>query len=172
MEYGVYVYGLVDPRTHRVRYVGKAKHPRSRLSNHQSCGASLVASWIADLSANGLRPELVILDAAETDEEALAKESRWASHFDGLGELLNARHADWQISAPPRARKPLSRGASLFIDARKSRRMSQNHVARLLSAATGVVCRWESGRQKPSRALAREIEALMGVPAGAWDEAA
>jgi hypothetical protein len=63
-----YIYALVDPRTEEIRYVGKSIRPKSRLSDHVTKvvrGATLgpLAVWILGILADGLRPEMTILES-------------------------------------------------------------------------------------------------------------
>lgn len=57
-----YIYGLIDPVTEQVRYVGKSQRPRERLANHlnerKPCHRT---NWLQSLKRQGLRPKLVIL---------------------------------------------------------------------------------------------------------------
>lgn len=69
-----WVYGLVDPRTRKLRYVGVTKrHPNWRLRKHLQSGRaaqrgdprmsrSPVALWMAKLQGLGLVPSVVVLD--------------------------------------------------------------------------------------------------------------
>lgn len=65
----VYIYGLKDPETKEIRYVGKANNAKARYHQHVK-GHDLTNNhkrgWINNLAERGLLPELVILE--ETDE--------------------------------------------------------------------------------------------------------
>lgn len=63
-----YIYGLVDPRTNGVRYVGQTnKRPEIRMRGHM-CGGyphqthSPASAWIRELRDKGLKPRVVELD--------------------------------------------------------------------------------------------------------------
>ena len=58
-----YIYGLVDPRTNKVRYVGKANNPEERLKGHlrEYRRNYPIYAWIRKLGKLGLSPELKIL---------------------------------------------------------------------------------------------------------------
>lgn len=45
---------------------------------------------------------------------------------------------------------------------------SQRELQRQVGAADGLVCKWISGRRRPSLAFAASIEQLLGVPASHW----
>lgn len=64
---GVFIYALSDPRTGKIRYVGKTTDPKGRLQGHVSKSYQRFSTdhktcWIRGLRLEGLRPELHILD--------------------------------------------------------------------------------------------------------------
>lgn len=69
-EYGLpagwhYIYGLYDPRTGELRYIGKSDKPRDRLTQHLGDDRkNHRCSWIRALKRAGLQPILAILDAS------------------------------------------------------------------------------------------------------------
>ena len=75
----VYIYGLKDPITKEIRYVGKTVNPKSRYQKHvkndDMCNRHKKA-WINSLKRTGHKPEMVILE--ETDEKHWdARERYW-----------------------------------------------------------------------------------------------
>lgn len=84
------IYGLVDPRTGEVRYVGQTTKPiEARLAGHLAAPAPLVRAWIETLAVDGCVPQIMPLreevsaahlDAAER-QEIRARAER--------GDLLN-----------------------------------------------------------------------------------
>lgn len=89
-----YIYGLRDPRTKKIRYIGKADNPKNRLQNHL-CPSNLVrkkhtSQWLALLKRLGLKPILVILQELDNDEDWEAAERRWIKNFKDAGcDLTN-----------------------------------------------------------------------------------
>lgn len=83
----IYIYGLVDPRTDCVRYVGQTKSPHVRYTRHCSYAnrkrITECTIWITDLIVNGLRPRMTILESA-TIEECNAAEKRWIAYFSSI----------------------------------------------------------------------------------------
>lgn len=82
-----YIYGLIDPFTDEIRYIGKSIRPKERLrdhcNDHSDCHRT---HWIQRVIAHGRRPKLVILQElsesddwqqAERDWIAKARESGW-----------------------------------------------------------------------------------------------
>jgi hypothetical protein len=92
----VSIYGLVDPRTQQIKYVGKTNQSLGkRLSQHvhhygvkrrnrQSC-------WIANMLKNGVKPEIVEIE--QTDETSWQEaEIFWIAYFRSIGaDLKNWR---------------------------------------------------------------------------------
>lgn len=73
------VYGLVDPRTRLVRYIGKSTTGMKRPSQHRRPKPSNVtwcANWVRSLHDVGAQPEIIVLDEFE-DAEALNRAERW-----------------------------------------------------------------------------------------------
>jgi hypothetical protein len=61
-----YLYGLVDPRTKVLRYIGKTKNPANRYSQHcnsykHSEKRTPVVEWIGELANEGLKPDMIFL---------------------------------------------------------------------------------------------------------------
>ncbi len=74
--YGV-VYGLLDPRTNELCYVGQTQRTvKERLAEHVqgSCSSKVVAGWIQELKSQGLTPNACILGTAETLDSLIALE--------------------------------------------------------------------------------------------------
>lgn len=92
-----YIYGLRDPLTKCIRYVGQTvNNPNKRYSQHlheaDKDTNTAKRLWIKSLKKKGLVPELVILEEC-SDEELNARESYWIQdtiqlHPKGRG-LLN-----------------------------------------------------------------------------------
>lgn len=72
-----FVYGLMDPRTDEIRYVGGSEEPTQRETRHYVSpdrnNPKLVA-WIDELHHTDLEPELVILYAARPQYQGLWRE--------------------------------------------------------------------------------------------------
>lgn len=81
-----YVYGLHDPRTGELRYIGKSDDPRYRLIGqlNEDRGTHR-CNWIRSLRREGLRPVQVIIDAvpARTDWQTIERAYIAAARRDG-----------------------------------------------------------------------------------------
>ncbi len=92
---GYWVYGLLDPRTGELRYVGKTVKGEYRLSCHVSEAkvggrATKKKQWIRSLLKVGLRPEIVVLETSDAEQVLLDLEKFWiASMWAAGAELLN-----------------------------------------------------------------------------------
>jgi hypothetical protein len=87
----VSIYGLVDPRTNQLRYVGKTKKSlHKRLKNHvQDARYGFkrhVCNWVGELLRLGLRPEIFVIEEVAGDwAEA---ERFWIAYFRSIGAHL------------------------------------------------------------------------------------
>lgn len=91
----VYIYALCDPRSGAVRYIGESFNPLSRLTSHiiggrrQDRGTPLQA-WISTLLAEGLEPEMLILERCEKESRTQhSRERHWIGVYGGVENLLN-----------------------------------------------------------------------------------
>lgn len=90
------VYGLVDPRTNLLRYVGKSSsgllrpsqhHKRSHLARDTNLKK---VAWVYDLLANHLEYRIEVLENCTSEKEALHREALWILAVRSLGgDLLN-----------------------------------------------------------------------------------
>lgn len=90
-----YIYGLVDPRTNRIRYIGKADNPQRRLTNHLADARRGVVSvrcrWLRKLMKLGLVPTVEILEEVPVDRWDEA-ERWWIARLSLSHDLTNGTH--------------------------------------------------------------------------------
>lgn len=93
MKIDSYVYGLIDPRTRRIRYIGQSVDPDSRMRGHLSRSSNRAAqAWINELKSLAMKPDLVILQEKTNDLYCKA-EKRFIKFFRQKGSgLLNVRN--------------------------------------------------------------------------------
>jgi hypothetical protein len=90
---GIAIYYLFDPRSGRLRYVGKSKNPIDRLRRHckindgRSSGTHS-KRWIRQLAKQNLKPVLRIVCWAQNDEEAWRYEIALIAAHRANGEPL------------------------------------------------------------------------------------
>ena len=88
-----YIYGLFDPRTTELRYIGKTvKQPKERLSNHISAARAVkkqrVARWIRGILLDGLLPELCLLETVLPNGDWQEAERFYIEYFRSIGANL------------------------------------------------------------------------------------
>ena len=82
------IYGLVDPRTIRIHYVGvTGNHPSVRLKEHLELkgNAPQKNAWLAELKQLELVPSIVILEHVKDKVPAYARERAWIQAGKKLG---------------------------------------------------------------------------------------
>ena len=86
----VIIYGLIDPRTNYLRYIGKTVGtPEGRVSGHLK-SPTYCGRWLRNLASCGLQPGIVILEVA--DEISWSEsETFWIAYFKFLGCNLTNR---------------------------------------------------------------------------------
>lgn len=83
----IHVYGLKDPITSEIRYVGRTSCLNRRYREHLNANKSAHShkiNWINKLKKLNLKPELVILATSNTIEEAIEKETLFIKSFKNL----------------------------------------------------------------------------------------
>lgn len=145
----VYIYTLVDPITHEVRYVGKTVNLSKRMYQHTylKC-ATHTSKWIKSLSEF---PQVVIVDEVTNDwEEA---EKFWISYFKFMGaNLTNLKSGGdsphgWKHSEETKAKIKASNVGKMH---------SEKTIARLRTLRTGMTSSKET--------CLRISAALTGIP--------
>jgi hypothetical protein len=81
------IYGLVDPTTGYVRYVGKSVDTNFRLRRHLSKVGlkekTHKANWLNSLVAKGLKPDIILLENTSTSNWQRA-EKKWIAYYRNL----------------------------------------------------------------------------------------
>lgn len=90
------IYGLQDPVTECIRYIGKARDPADRFKKHLREANSArrshypIYQWMNKLSKEGSVPKLVVLASSISDEWSLLEITMIAQYRQEVGrELLN-----------------------------------------------------------------------------------
>lgn len=170
-----YIYGLTDPRTGALRYIGQTKHLRKRYSRHLNLHAedrTHRACWVRGLLSSGLRPELdtleVVDDAVASDVERFWIASLRAAGADlvnltGGGEGGATRRG---YATPADVRSKISRAhvgirhtaetRALLSQQRRGKKQRPETVARRAAALRG--------RKMPQETRRKISAALMGHP--------
>lgn len=100
MSSAVFIYGLVDPRTEKIRYVGKAQDPYHRLRRGHLLEARLkrrnthCLSWIRSLLRESLEPSVVILEAV-VESDWQERETAWIARLPNLVNHAPGGEGGW-----------------------------------------------------------------------------
>lgn len=87
-----YIYGLIDPITNELRYVGKTYNLCIRYNAYLSNlkRNSHKNNWIKKLISNGMKPEIYSFEEFELEDKAYEAEEFYISYFRGIGcNLIN-----------------------------------------------------------------------------------
>ena len=103
---GYYVYGLIDPRSKRIFYIGKGTKNRVFEHEKESLGSDsekLKLKTIADIKNAGLEVEKIIINSKLTEEEAFAAEASLINAFnyvsdEGLSNIVAGHHSAEALS--------------------------------------------------------------------------
>jgi len=89
----VTIYGLVDPRDGKTRYIGQTTKPLDkRLDAHcKAAYGCFKSAWIKELRAVGLTPRIIALDSVSY-EDADNAEKRWIENAENRGCDLTNRN--------------------------------------------------------------------------------
>jgi hypothetical protein len=86
------IYGLYDPDTNELRYIGKANNAEKRLKSHLSDARRNnkrpVCLWIQELTALGKLPVIRVIETVQLSEWKIA-ERRLIAHYRTTSNLLN-----------------------------------------------------------------------------------
>lgn len=81
------IYGLQDPRTDDIMYVGKSTQGLHRPKQHLTGSHNaLVRNWVNMLKADNIEPNILVLESCEDTSFLLDKEKFW------IDKLLKERH--------------------------------------------------------------------------------
>lgn len=92
----MFIYGLKDPRTDEIRYIGKTNDCAIRLHYHRThckTGRTHKDNWLVGLKTAGYEPDMVILEETETDAQAYEREQHWIAYGREQGWKLT-NHTD------------------------------------------------------------------------------
>ena len=90
------IYGLVDPFTAELRYIGRSssgfKRPVRHWKDQESRGHTHCARWVRKVVSGGKLPEIIVIERFEfsdtINEELNEAEIFWISYFRGIGTRL------------------------------------------------------------------------------------
>lgn len=107
----VYIYGLCDPESGLIRYIGKSIRPVERLSNHMNDhGTCHRTNWLRSLKIKGLKPTLVILQELPENAAWQDAEKAWIAYGYSQGWPLvnNTSGGDGVCGLPEETRRRIA----------------------------------------------------------------
>lgn len=105
------VYALVDPRTSKIRYIGKSTRGMIRPLDHKYYTHSgEIAAWLRDLKACNTTYVVTVLAEALTEEQLAKFEAYWISAGQSFGwPLANKQGISGSSKLPPSPLDPSKR---------------------------------------------------------------
>lgn len=95
----IYIYGLKDPETKEIRYIGRSKHPYQRLFEHHQPRRTKTKThhnhWINSLVAKGLRAEITILEECDETNWSI-REKHWIATMQNLCNTTAGGEGEYQ----------------------------------------------------------------------------
>jgi hypothetical protein len=90
-----FIYGLCEPGTKNVRYVGRSSNPEKRLEQHMSQALRYDRSeksvWLRTLIERGEKPALLLVEEMSEDDYPPFRELFWIRYFLRRGHMLTNR---------------------------------------------------------------------------------
>jgi hypothetical protein len=158
------IYGLLDPETRALRYIGKANKPRARLATHlreSRRRATPVACWVRSLTAKGMAPEMVVLE--EPCADWIVAERRWIARAREMGvNFLNLAEGGDQPHCPREVRS---------ANAKKSN-AARNPTIRWIQCQLGKYAKAhdEGGRPEKAAKLRQVLTMIRGMTKAQQDQ--
>ncbi len=149
----LYIYGLIDPRTKLIRYVGLATNIHRPLQHLRDEARTHKTNWIKDLLGFGLSYDVCVLETCTTVEDLRIAEIWWIAYGRACGwPLTNATDGgDGHLNPTPEAREKISFAMSSRIIGQHTReKMRENALGNQWHLGHTVS---EEGRDRISASL-------------------
>lgn len=158
------IYGLYDPRTGELRYVGQTrKGLRERLGAHvkeAKKDRTHKAAWIRSVLADGHAPEIHLLQEFSTQLEADQAEVYWISFFGLAGRLTNLAAGGVFGGSGPKSlatREKISKA-----------NIGRKHSAEAIAKITAAVRARRYTPEQRKRMGASKVGKTRGPPSAEW----
>lgn len=165
----VYIYGLIDPETLDLRYIGKSIRPLERLQNHMNERSNCHRShWLQSLKARGLKPEMVIIEEIHGAWPWQESERYWIALARKLGAPLtnNTDGGDGVEGLPAETRKRMAavwkgrkhkpETVEKFRLINTNRKASPETRAKMSAAQKGRLITWGDKLSEANRKISQE----------------
>lgn len=151
----IYIYGLIDPFTEELRYIGKSIQPKQRLANQCNEHASTYrCHWIQSILSKGKRPKQVIIEVIAESGNWQEREKYWIAKYRAEGyKLVNSTDGgDGVVNLPPESkariinawigRKHKPETLLKLSRARKGKKHTEEHKAKMSCIMSGREITW------------------------------
>lgn len=116
-----FIYGLKDPITQKIRYVGKTNFPEKRAYEHHQEKRLKTNThknnWIKNLIRKGLKAELIILESCDESNWS-EREKYWIKNIENLTNTLEGGRGEFikkdKVKIDKEARQKISEGMKKF----------------------------------------------------------
>jgi hypothetical protein len=151
----IFIYGLYDPETGELRYIGKSERPEMRYQNHLNEVSNCHRShWIQALKRKGLKPFMEILESIDGEWPWQESERHWIARMrrlrcrltnntdggDGVANLTGPGRERYLRSVRNRTLSPEARRK--ISEFRKTWRASEHTRAAMSRAGKGRKILW------------------------------
>lgn len=152
----VFIYGLMDPTTEEIRYIGKSVEPETRFRSH--CNDNRVgiynSRWIQKLARQGLSPRLEILEIIPPGGDWQGAEKRWIAKGRSLGwRLTNITDGGEGVVGVWKGRKHQPESLVKIGNASKGRLHSPEYKDYMKTLMTGRNITWGDKISQANRKL-------------------
>lgn len=126
-----FIYGLIDPRNNKIRYIGKSNNPNQRFINHCSKSqhkGTYKYNWIMKLIDLGLSPILIAIEEVPI-EDWKTREKYWINYYKD-NSLVNCTQGGDGLSygnqtSFKKGHTPWNKGKSGYTTTKKGREVPQ-----------------------------------------------
>lgn len=159
------IYGLTDPRTSEIRYVGVNFRSRARFREHISrarkVGKTHVYCWIRSLLKIGLAPNYIPLENGKGTDTWQECESRWIAKLNVNGRLCN--HTKGGEGTPGYV--PTSELRTLWSKQRKGKKYPPGRKSAMLGKRHSTKARQKIGQAGRGRRPSNHTRQVMSQAA-------
>lgn len=100
----IYIYALKDPETKQIRYIGRTKYPKQRLSEHHQIKRLKTKThhncWILSLLSRGVKAEIEILETCDENNWS-EREKYWIANTSNLTNTTAGGEGEFCCKRPP-----------------------------------------------------------------------
>jgi DNA-binding XRE family transcriptional regulator len=168
------IYGLRDPRNDVYQYIGKSTVGTKRALQHLSSSHSdRVNEWVKKLNENWQYPIVDIIEEVDNIEDLAEREKYWINYYHGLNpDLLNIM----LVEAPLQNIRTdddenkfnflslvVQDAGKILKKERLYRNLTQNDMAREMSAARSTISLCENGGNVGLKIIQDYIRTLKGI---------